>query len=271
MKRASGTRAILLVGAVMACLLPSSAFAQGSPPPSEAAASAPATSAAPASSEAPAGDAIVIADIERGAPLEAGRYVDTSIGRDISFDLGDGWTSDGPIPDAGLAIVRDEPGAPYLYIGQFIGDVFPPGCPVIDQDDDPDAEAFFDGVSSIDTTAAAFIEHLSGMAELTTTEAVPVQVSGYDGLQLDVSAVDVDDACIPQWAWLWVLPVVGDYHFSDGTIARVVALDADEQVVVVVMEAGPEADMDAFLAQGDEILASMRIGERTRRGFSTSE
>jgi hypothetical protein len=243
-------------------------MAQESAPPSEGAASAPAASAAPASSEAPAGDAIVIADIERGAPLEPGRYVDTSIGRDITFDLGEGWISDGPIPDAGLAIVREEPGAPYLYIGQFIGQIFPPGCIT---DDEEQSQAFGDGITTIDTTAAAFMDHLTAMPELTTTEPVATEVAGFPGLQLDVSAVAVDAACMPPWAWLWVLPVVGDYHFSDGTVARVVALDADEQVVVVVMEAGPDADMDAFLAQGDDILASMRIGERTRRGFSTSE
>jgi hypothetical protein len=266
MKPASGTRVILLLGALVAGL-PSAVLAQESAQPSEAGASAPIASAAPASSEAPTGDAIVIADIERGAPLEPGRYVDTSIGRDISFDLGEGWISDGPIPDDGLAIVRDEPGGPYLYIGQFLGQVFPPGCLTEDEEQN---QAFGEGVTTIDATATAFMEHLTAMPELTTTEPVPVEVSGFPGLQLDVSAVEVDAACMPPWAWLWVLPVSGDYHLSDGTVARVVALDADEQVVVVVMEAGPEADMDALLAQGDEILASMQIGERTRRGFSLS-
>jgi hypothetical protein len=252
MKHATGTRAIHRLAALIAGI-PGGVLAQASAAPS---------------SEAPAGDAIVIEDIERGAPLEPGRYVDTSIGRDISFDLGEGWITDGPIPDAGLAIVRDEPGAPYLYIGQFLGQVFPPGCLTENEEQN---QAFQDGITTIDATAAAFMDHLAGLPELTTTEPVATEVAGFPGLQLDVSAVEVDAACMPPWAWLWVLPVVGDYHFSDGTQARVVALDADEQVVVVVMEAGPEADLDTFLAQGDEILASMRIGERTRRGFSTSE
>jgi len=261
MKRASGTRAILL--GVLVTAIPSGVVAQESPAPASEAA----PSAVPASM-APAGDAIAIADIERGAPLEPGRYVDTSIGRDISFDLGEGWISDGPVEDAGLALVRDEPGSPYLYIGQFIGDIYPPGCAT---EDEEQRQAFGDGITTIDATAAAFMDHLTAMPELTTTEPVATEVAGFPGLQLDVSAVDVADTCMPPWAWLWVLPVVGDYHFSDGTVARVVALDADEQVVVVVMEAGGDADMEAFLAQGDDILASMQIGERTRRGFSTSE
>lgn len=266
MKRASGTRVILLIGVLVAGI-PATVLAQESPPPGEAAASAPSGSSAPGSSDAPAGDAIAIADIGRGDALGPGRYVDTSIGRDISFDLGEGWISDGPIPDDGLAIVRDEPGAPYLYIGQFLGQVFPPGCLTGDEEQD---QAFADGITTIDATAAAFMEHLTAMPELTATEPVATEVAGFPGLQLDVTAVEVDPACMPPWAWLWVLPVSGDYHFSDGTVARVVALDADEQVVVVVMEASPEADMDAFLAQGADILASMQIGERTRRGFSLS-
>lgn len=268
MKRSPSTRAILLVAALAAAGLPSGALAQESAPPSEAATSAPPASTAPAASGAPTLDAIVIADIERGAPLEPGRYVDTSIGRDISFELGDGWISDGPIEDDGLAIVRDEPGGPYLYIGQFVGEVFPPGC--VDTQDEAQTQAFVEGITSIEETAAAFIGHIAAMPELTTTEPVAVEVSGFPGLQLDVSAVDVDDTCVPPWAWLWVLPRSGDYHLTEGTVARIVALDADEQVVVIVMEAGADADVDALLAQGDDILASMQIGPRTRRGFSLS-
>ena len=247
-----GVKAILAAAVLLTASLPSAALAQETAAPSQAAAST-----APASG-VPSVDATALADTELGAPLEPGRYVDRSVGRDISFDLGEGWSNAGPIDEAGLALVRDEPGGPYLYIGHFPGEVFPPGCGSMD--DEAQADAFFDDVTTIEPTAAAFMEHLAAMPELTVSAAVPVEAAGFEGLQLDVSGVDVDDDCMPPWAWLWVLPVVGDYHLSDGAVARIVALDADGQVVVVVMEATPEADFEAFLAQGAGILESMEIG-----------
>jgi hypothetical protein len=182
--------------------------------------------------------------------------VDRSIGRDVTFDLGEGWITDGPIEDAGLALIRDEPGAPYLYLGHFPGLVFPEGCAT----EGPEATESVADTIAIEPTAAAFIEHIASHADITADEAVPVEVGGYSGLQLDVTGVDVDDSCMPPWAWLWVLPVVGDYHLSDGSLARIVALDADGQVVVVVFEAIPGGDFEAFLAQGAGILESMEIG-----------
>ena len=113
---------------------------------------------------------------------------------------------------------------------------------------------------SIESTAAAFIEHIASHPAITAGEPVPVEAAGHSGLQLDVSGVDVDDSCMPPWAWLWSLPVVGDYHLSEGTLARVVALDADGQVIVVVLEGTPDGDFEAFVAQGADLLDSLEIG-----------
>jgi hypothetical protein len=195
--------------------------------------------------------------IERG-PIPAGRYADRSMGRDISFSIGDGWVSDGPIEDAGFALIREEAGSPYFAIAPFHGGVFPAGCP--DMSDPAQAEAFEQGITSIEPSAAAFIEHVSAMPELTVTEAMPAEVAGFSGLQLDVTSVDVTDDCDPPWAWLMTLPQVGDYHLSEGVLARVVAFDADRQTLVAFMEINPDGDVQAFYDLGTAILGSLEIG-----------
>jgi hypothetical protein len=41
------------------------------------------------------------------------------------------------------------------------------------------------------------------------------------------------------WLWLWVLPVVGDFHLNDAEKARFIALDTAPRPVVIVIEAFP--------------------------------
>jgi hypothetical protein len=214
----------------------------------------PAAAGSAAASVAAGSDAVPVP--AEGGPLAAGRYADTSLGREIAFDLGEGWIADVVIPEVGIAIVRDEPGAPYAAITRFYGDVFPEGCVTGD-----DAEAFFDGAETIEVSAAAFIDHLASHPSLTTGEPLPVEVAGLPAVQLDVTAVDVPDDCQPPWAWLWLLPVVGDYHLADGQQARVVAIDAaPEEVVVAVFESLPDVDAEVYGSIIDDILASMSIG-----------
>jgi hypothetical protein len=216
-----------------------------------------APSIAPGASAAPA-EEMSLLSIERGTALQPGRYVDRSLGRDIRFELGDGWINEVSIPGAGFAIVRDEPGAPYFDISPFNGEVFPADCP--DMSVDEEGAAFFGGITSIEPTAARFVEHVSSMPELTVTEAVPVEVAGFEGLQLDVTGVDVDDHCVPPWAWLMVLPEVGDYHLAEGVVARIIALDADSQVLVSFMEIMPDGDVQGFYDQGMAILDTLEVG-----------
>jgi hypothetical protein len=234
-----------LMAVTLATMIAPTALAQASEAPS---------SAAPPASLAPGSDATLLGS-ERG-PVAAGSYVDRSLGRDISFSLDEGWVSDGATEGAGIALIREEPGSPYFAISPFPGQVFPEGCVT----DSQDPEAFFAGATDLEISAAAFIDHVANHPAITAGAPVPVELGGYSGLQLDISGVDVDDSCMPPWAWLWVLPVVGDYHLNEGEVARIVALDADGQVIVAVMEAFPEADYEAFLARSMGVLESLEIG-----------
>jgi hypothetical protein len=243
MMRRPVTRSALLVLAMSAAMAQSTLAQESAAPSSETVASA-----------APAGEATLLGP-DRG-PVAAGRYVDRSIGRDITFSIGEGWVSDGAIEGAGFALVREEAGSPYFAITPFPGQVFPQDCLT----DGQDPEAFFEAVTDIEVTAASFIDHIASHRAITAAEPVPVELGGYSGLQLDITAVDVDDACMPPWAWLWWLPAVGDYHLNEGEQARIVALDADGQVIVAVAEAFPDADFEAFLAESMGVLESLEVG-----------
>jgi hypothetical protein len=222
-----------------------------------AAAQESAAPAADASSGTSPASGTSLDSVERG-PIAPGRYVDRSLGRDIAFSVGDGWAVEERIEDAGFSLIREEPGAPYFFVGPFGGEVFPADCP--DMMDDEEGQAFFEGVTSVEPSAAAFVEHLSAMPELTLTEPVPVEVAGFSGLQLDVTEVDVEDDCAPPWAWLMTLPQVGDYHLSEGVLARVVAVDAGGQTLVAFMEIDPDGDVEGFYELGTGILESLEIG-----------
>jgi hypothetical protein len=236
-----------LLALILAAAIAPTTMAQGTAAPS---------GDAPASELPVTEGATALSDIGRGEALTPGSYVDRSLGRDLTFAVGDGWINDGAIEGAGFALIREEPGSPYFAISPFPGQVFPEGCVT----DGQPPEAFFEGATDIEVTAASFIDHIAGHAAITASEPVPVELGGYSGLQLDISSVDVEDACMPPWAWLWVLPVVGDYHLNDGEEARIVALDADDQVIVAIVEAFPDADYEAFLAESMDVLDSLEVG-----------
>ena len=70
----------------------------------------------------------------------------------------------------------------------------------------------------------------------------------------------MEDDCAPPWAWLMTLPQVGDYHLSEGVLARVVAVDAGGQTLVAFMEIDPDGDVEGFYELGTGILESLEIG-----------
>jgi hypothetical protein len=57
-----------------------------------------------------------------------------------------------------------------------------------------------------------------------------------------------------------VLPEVGDYHLAEGVVARIIALDADSQVLVSFMEIMPDGDVQGFYDQGMAILDTLEVG-----------
>ncbi len=93
----------------------------------------------------------------------------------------------------------------------------------------------------------------------------PVEIGGYSGVQVDMrSSVPAESE--PPWAWLWTLPVVGDFHLNDDEDARFIALDVDDHVTVMAAEAftgpdpeNPEVDWDGFLEKLSALTDSMVI------------
>jgi hypothetical protein len=198
-----------------------------------------------------------IRDLAAGGdgPLRPGRYRDTSTGQALTFDLGEGWSHGGSIPEAGLILVREEAGAPYFAITHFDGTVFNAPCATPEN-----ADTFGPDPVAIEATAASFIEHLAAHPFLTVRDVQPVELASAVGVQADID-VSVPGECDPPWAWLWAQPTVGDYHLTDGQLVRVVALDVDDEVIVAVMELFPDGDFPAFVEAATGVLESMEVGE----------
>ena len=109
-------------------------------------------------------------------------------------------------------------------------------------------------------TPEAFLAHLAAHPFLTVTEPVAVEVGGLSGLQVDVTT-SVPDDCDPPWAWLWVLPVVNDYHLTEDVAARVLALDGGDDVVVLVSEVGADSESAALTETAMSVFESIEFGE----------
>ena len=111
---------------------------------------------------------------------------------------------------------------------------------------------------SIPATAEAFIAHVSAIPFVSASEPAPVDYGGLDGLAIDVS-VEVPEACDPRQAWLWALPVVGEYHLADGQSARLIALEAGDDVIVTSSEVDEGGDLSGFIELTDGVFDSMRV------------
>ena len=79
-------------------------------------------------------------------------------------------------------------------------------------------------------------------------------------LQLDVVS-QPNKKCDPRVAYLWELPIVREFHVSNGAIARIIAADVGDEVVVALIEtaAGTGASPFAFLDTAMELVESIEI------------
>jgi hypothetical protein len=193
--------------------------------------------------------------MEASGTLPAGRYSDTSLGIPIELDLGEGWLLAGaPLPGIGFALVREEVGEPYFALATFDGSVFDEPCLTADN-----GETFGLDADGTEATAEGFIEHIRAHPFVTSSEPEPVEVAGLSGLAIEVS-VDVPLECEPPWAWLWALPdPVGDYHLADGQMARLLALQSGDDVIVSSSEVFSDGDLAAFVELTDAILGSIEV------------
>jgi hypothetical protein len=247
------TLTLLSVLAILSLATGTAALAQEESPAGGASPSPAAAASEPALGTPAPGGAMPIP--EGGEILEPGRYADTSIGRAFSFEVDDGWTSQGAIPGAGVALIEDTEVGPYVAIVPFDGSVFTDPCLTADN-----AAAFGPAPTRVDATPEGLLAHLGTHPFLTLTEPVPVEIGGLAGLQVDVTT-SVPDDCDPPWAWLWVLPVVNDYHLTEDVAARVIALDGGDSVVALVSEVAAAGDVAALTDRAMTVFESMEFGE----------
>jgi hypothetical protein len=238
----AGATLLVLIGAAVLATGPAAAQDQSPSPGPSAATSA---------------SAVMPLPMEASGTLPAGRYSDTSLGIPIELDLGEGWLLAGaPLPGIGFALVREEAGEPYFALATFDGTVFDAPCRT-----EENAATFGTAAEPTEASAEGFIEHIRAHPFVTASEPVPVEVAGLSGLAIDVS-VDVPDECDPPFALLWALPdPVGEYHLAAGQVARLLALQNGEDVIVSSSEVFSDGDLAAFVELTDAILDSIEVAE----------
>jgi hypothetical protein len=182
-------------------------------------------------------------------PLAAGDYVSDTTGAHIEFTLDEhDWSGLADIEDVGFGLFLADVGTHAISVVKFAGEIFTDAC-------SPDA------TSTTGTTPAEFMAFLAARHGVTASAPVEVQVGGRPALQVDLTT-EVDAACEATGGgriWLWVLPVVGDFHFNDAETARMIAVDGGSATVIIVVEAFPDADYDHLLEHATEVIESMVI------------
>ncbi|MEK6191891.1 MAG: hypothetical protein AABM41_06155 [Chloroflexota bacterium] len=183
-------------------------------------------------------------------PLAAGDYVSDTTGAHIEFTLDDhDWSGLVDIQDVGFALfLADVGGNHAVSVVSYSGEIFTDAC---------SSEA----TSTIGTTPADFMTFLAARTGVTASAPVEVEVGGRPALQVDLTT-EMDAACEATGGgriWLWVLPVVGDFHFNDAETARVIAVDGGSATVIIVIEAFPDVEYDHLLDHATEVVESMVI------------
>jgi hypothetical protein len=179
----------------------------------------------------------------------AGEFTSTSTGAMITMTIpDDGWVGQRDIPGVGFGVFREDLGDyTGISITSFSGEVFAEAC-------DPNA-----GTAQIDTAPEAFIAWLSEREGITAGEPIETTVGGQPAVSVDVTS-ELPEACTePPWIFLWTLPEVGDFHLNDQETARIYAVEAADATVLIVVEAFPGADWEAFLPQAEAIIQAMEI------------
>lgn len=214
--------------------------------PASAAPSSPPAAAESGDSGDPAGSAPAGPRVVNNGPLAPGSYASTSVGVTIQFEIAEaGWQGAEDLPGVGLALLRDgiEGG---VTITHFPGEVYSNPCSG-------------DASEPLDASADAFVAWLADHPELDAQPPVETTLGGHPSLQLDVDAAVGEECPDSPRIWLWVLPVVGDFHLDEGEAARFIVGDVGDRTVVVVVETYDPADFEPLLGAVEPVLASLTI------------
>lgn len=192
---------------------------------------------------------------EETGPLAAGTYVDTSTGPGVVFTVDDSWVVTGaPLPEVGTELA---PGGfdGIVTLTTFDGTVFTQPCAAKGR-----VDKLLRKTKTVDADAASFIEAMASHGSLKVQEAQPTELGGLPAIQLDVVSLP-GKKCDPKMAFLWQLPIVREFHLDEGAIARIVAADVGDEVVVAVIEtpAQTSASPFAFLDTSMRLLDTIEI------------
>lgn len=235
--------ALLLLGSLMlAACQPS---ASTSPSPSVAASEAP-SEPAPSETAAAVCDPGVICN----GPLRAGDYFSATTGARVEFTLDEhDWFGQEDTPGDGFSLFLADVDEGAISVVSFNGEIFTNSC-------DPEA-----GTLQLEDSPAAFMNMLTSRSGIAATTPVEIEVGGQPAIQTDLTvALDADCTATGNGrAYLWTLPVHGDFHFDDTEQARVIAVHTDSATVILVVEAFPSVDWDHLLEHFTEVIETMTI------------
>lgn len=241
-------RAVLLLVLLTGCSAGDASPAASELGSASGAPSAQSTEPEPSQASASEGDGACTPPELCGGPLPPGDYRATTGTAEITFTVGDGWLGQ-QYGDLGFELVREGGGAPQvLSTGPYDGVVYSDVC--------SGAET-----KEIGPTAADFLAFLGERPGITARgDATEVTIGGRTGLQIDVDVAD--PGCVsdpPERLWLWEMAGVTDFHLNVGEAARLVALDGEDGVVVVIIETFDPTTFDALLDAAQPVLDSMAI------------
>jgi hypothetical protein len=219
--------------------LPGIASAQmASPPvatPEATATPAPTAAPAPTPTRAPGGDTFLRLPAAPG-PLPAGRYRTDALGPALTFELTEGWQGV-EAPTLFELHWSDVPG--YVGASVFDGRVASDPC-------DPTTMA--EG----EATASAFMEWLSGLAALDTTET-PITFAGLPATLVEANVAFMACPAMGRLT-LW-----GDFGLYPTEALRIWVVDAEGTVVIATAESEQARDFEAFLEAAQPVLDSLAI------------
>lgn len=221
-------------------------------PTPSAAATATATTL-PAGTPPPPCDTGVICD---GGSM-TGTYTTHSLDITVGFTLtGDGWIGGGDENLDGFRISRGDVGGSHAIAVTGWGRKWAtdPCLPF--------------GTTGVDATVAAFATRLTGTAGIVVEgESVSRTVADWPATQVDLTvASQCPDAGT---LYPWTSEAGHRYELADGLRARVIAFRVElprtlglvplVKFIVVVVEAGPGADLELLLQKADELLETLTI------------
>jgi hypothetical protein len=159
--------------------------------------------------------------------LGPGRYTPARFEPSISVKLGDGWSA-ATNGDRLVVLARDEG---FLT---FAGRADVRGAPA---DREDKAKELIDAVADRNGVSA--------------TRPARVRIDKLRGRSVDVTPRGSDRVAL-------FTAGASTYFLEPGRVTRVVALDIDDQVLVIVIEPGDGRDLDAILETADDVAGSLR-------------